>query len=187
MFLDLVFLDDLHIRKLQNVRKRGRGRQRPARALPVSKSGGILEIAEEMACGLKPLPRQHLELRNDDRLHLFRVADQRRDEPSQPRKPAAARANEHRPCALYRAKKHFDFIRKRGAPGLIAKRDIAALYALPVLLKIRLNHNRARASPDRAARFDGRDAFDLHRSGLNGPFEDLGLLYAIADGRLNGS
>ena len=168
-------------------RKRRRFRQRARLALPVLKSSGILEIAEEMARGIETLPSQHFELRNDDRVHLLRVADERRDEAARARQPAAARAHEHRPRAFYAAEEHLDFLGERCAAGLIAKRDVPALDALPVLLKIGLDHNRARAPPHGAPRLDGGDAFDLDRRGLHGPFEDFGLLDAVADGGLNRS
>ncbi len=79
-----------------------------------------------------------------------------------------------------------DLLRKRRAARLVAERDIPALDALPVFLEIGLDDDSARAPANGAPSLDGGNAVDLDRSRLQSPLQDLGLLDAVADRRLNG-
>ncbi len=124
-------------------------------ALPGLKARCILEIAKEMPRGVQALPGQHLDLRHDDGLQFLGVADDRRDEPPRARKPAAARAHDDGPRAVHAAQENPDLLGQRRAAPLVAKRDLAALDALAVLLEVALDDDRASPAAHRAPRLDG--------------------------------
>ena len=183
----VLFRRSLDVGELHYVRESGHLRQRARLALPCLETWGILEIAEKMPRGIETLPSQHLDLRHDDGLHLLGIANDRRDEAPRAGQPAAARTHDHGPCPVYATQENPDLLRERCAAPLVAKRDLAALDALAVLLEVGLDHHGAGPAAHGAARLDRSQPFDLNRGGLDRPLKDLGLLNAVADGGLHGA